>query len=123
VDRRTVRHQARELAMRSAGGRLGTAAPPSAATGGDAAIDPSAPVSPARQAAPPSRTSGTRRTATGSGAHPRFPGPALAPQLSSRAITALARQDGSGNLHPDLAVAKAQGELALGVTGPHDQPA
>jgi uncharacterized protein GlcG (DUF336 family) len=38
-------------------------------------------------------------------------------------IIALARQDGSGNLHPDLAVAKAQGELALGVTGPHDQPA
>ena len=32
------------------------------------------------------------------------------------AIVALARQDGSGNLRPDLAVAKAYGVLALGMT-------
>ena len=32
------------------------------------------------------------------------------------AIVALERQDGSGNLRPDLAVAKAYGVLALGMT-------
>ena len=32
------------------------------------------------------------------------------------AVVALARQDGSGNLRPDLAVAKAYGVLALGMT-------
>jgi uncharacterized protein GlcG (DUF336 family) len=32
------------------------------------------------------------------------------------ALVALARQDGSGNLRPDLAVAKAYGVLALGMT-------
>ena len=31
-------------------------------------------------------------------------------------VVALARQDGSGNLRPDLAVAKAYGVLALGMT-------